>query len=164
MSSSSSLKRPNTYSKRIKDIPHVDVSINLESEYVIELDCAILTLPQAHVQALQRGIEARLRRGANGDMAQYKKKLVVYAQLLNKLVDMNDIKMQEFLRKIKSEQAVIMAKVAGGNSLKEKFMRNMPMQTRRVFEDDYDEMQKITLHQAVNYVEEVLPLLKSLAK
>lgn len=142
----------------------VTTLLDQDGKIVIELGCAIVTLPRESAQALQKGIQERLARSGSKEQQQLHKKLGIYKRMIATLVDMDDVKMQEFLRQVKAESVVVMAKVSASQAFYNKVSKNMPRQTRRAFEEDFLVMKPVTIHQAVNHIESVIPNLKSLIR
>ncbi len=124
----------------------------------------MLQLPTEVVSALQQVVEKRLNMSGEAERQAIKKKLVVFRDLANKLAHMDDRVLQKVLPQLTPEQLVTLVRLSDGDYFYRKVLRNMSKTNRRQFEEDFERLNKITEHQAVIYMEQIIPLLKKAAQ
>lgn len=78
--------------------------------------------------------------------------------------EVDDRIVQTFAPQVTPEQLVTIVRLAEGDVLREKVLRNLSKQNRRQFEEDYAALNKITVHQACLYREQLVPLIKKVAQ
>jgi len=133
-------------------------------QYQLEIGPVTFTLPEDAVTALQKVIDQRLSQGNAIDDENLKRKLVAYKVLASKMTGVDDRIVQKFAPQVTQEQLVTIVRLAEGNTLYQKILRNLSKQNRRQFEEDYAAMDKITEHNACVYMEQIVPLIKRAAK
>lgn len=133
-------------------------------EYQLEIGPVLFSLNQEVIQGLSHVIDKRLNEGGKKDKEVMKKKLAAYRVLATKMGAVDDQVVQKFVLRIRSEQLVTMVRLAEGKVLYNKVLRNLSIQNRRQFEEDYQALNKITEHQAIVYMEQIVPILKQAAQ
>jgi len=143
----------------------MDIEVRRLKSGEIQLDFGrvMLNLSPAVIKALQQTVEARLNASGEKERAALKKKLAVFRELAKKLAAVDDRIMQRMLPQLKPEQLVTLARL-GGEAVQRKIMRNLSKTNRRQFEEDYARLNRITEHQAVIYMEQIVPVLKKIAQ
>ena len=144
----------------------MDIDIRRLKDGRIQLDFGrvMLNLPPAAIEALQQVVEKRLNMSGEAERAAIRKKLAVFRDLANKLARMDDRILQWILPQLTPEQLVTLVRLSDGDYFYQKVLRNMSKTNRRQFEEDYQRLDRITQHQAVIYMEQIIPLLKQAAK
>lgn len=133
-------------------------------EYLLEIGYVTIELPQEAVSGLQQIISKRLGQGSDVDQQAFQKKLKVYRDLANKLVSADDRIIQQVALQMSPEQLVTVARLAEGERLFHKIMRNMSRQNGKQFQEDYQALTKITEQQACVNMEKVVPLIRKAAQ
>lgn len=133
-------------------------------EYLLEIGYVTIELPQEAVSGLQQIISKRLGQGSDVDQQALQKKLKVYRDLANKLVSADDRIIQQVALQMSPEQLVTVARLAEGERLFHKIMRNMSRQNGKQFQEDYQALTKITEQQACVNMEKVVPLIRKAAQ
>lgn len=133
-------------------------------DYELEIGPVLFTLNHDVIEGLEHVIKKRLNQGAAKDEASMQKKLSAYRNLATKMGAVDDKVVQKIVVRIRAEQLVTMVRLAEGKVLYNKVLRNLSTQNRRQFEDDYKSMNKITEHQAIVYMEQIVPILKHAAQ
>ncbi|BBN58853.1 FliG C-terminal domain-containing protein [Hydrogenovibrio marinus] len=133
-------------------------------EYLLEIGYVTIELPQEAVSGLQQIISKRLGQGSDIDQQALQKKLKVYRDLANKLVSTDDRIIQQVALQMSPEQLVTVARLAEGERLFHKIMRNMSRQNGKQFQEDYQALTKITEQQACVNMEKVVPLIRKAAQ
>lgn len=143
----------------------MDIEVRRLKNGEIQLDFGrvMLNLPPAVIKALQQTVEARLNASGEKERAAIKKKLAVFRELAKKLAAVDDRIMQRMLPQLTPEQLVTLARL-GGEAVLRKIERNLSKTNRRQFEEDYARLNRITEHQAVIYMEQIVPVLKKIAQ
>ena len=124
----------------------------------------MLHLPPEIIKALQHVVEKRLNMSGEAERAALEKKLAIFRDLANKLAHMDDRVLQKVLPQLTPEQLVTLVRLSEGDYFYQKVLRNMSKTNRRQFEEDYARLNRITKHQAVIYMEQIIPLLKKAAQ
>ncbi|MBD3754569.1 MAG: hypothetical protein IE937_02895 [Gammaproteobacteria bacterium] len=137
---------------------------NHDGEYLLELGPVTLTLPSAAIKALTEVIDQRLNQSDEKEQQELQKKLAAYKALATKMSEVDDRIVQTFAPQVTPEQLVTIVRLAEGDVLREKVLRNLSKQNRRQFEEDYAALNKITVHQACLYMEQLVPLIKKVAQ
>lgn len=133
-------------------------------EYLLEIGYVTIELPREAVSGLQQIISKRLGQGSDVDQQALQKKLKVYRDLANKLVSADDRIIQQVALQMSPEQLVTVARLAEGERLFHKIMRNMSRQNGKQFQEDYQALTKITEQQACVNMEKVVPLIRKAAQ
>jgi flagellar motor switch protein FliG len=143
----------------------MDIEVRRLKNGEIQLDFGrvMLNLPPAVIKALQETVEARLNASGEKERVAIKKKLAVFRDLAKKLAAVDDRIMQRMLPQLTAEQLVTLARL-GGEAVLRKIERNLSKTNRRQFEEDYARLNRITEHQAVIYMEQIVPVLKKIAQ
>lgn len=144
----------------------MDIEIHKLKNGEIRLDFGqvMLDLPPQVVEALQAVVDKRLNMSGEAERASIKKKLVIFRDLANKLAHMDDRVLQKVLPQLTPEQLVTLVRLSDGDYFYNKVLRNLSKTNRRQFEEDYARLNRITEHQAVIYMEQIIPLLKKAAQ
>ncbi|WP_127471375.1 FliG C-terminal domain-containing protein [Thiomicrorhabdus aquaedulcis] len=133
-------------------------------EFQIELGPVVFTLPVEVVKALQQVIEQRINQPSEVDAENLKRKLEAYRTLATKMASVDDRVVQKFATKVTPEQLVTIVRLAQGDVLYNKVLRNLSQQNRRQFEEDYAQLNKITEQHACLYMEQLVPTIKRAAQ
>ncbi|SIO10346.1 flagellar motor switch protein FliG [Sulfurivirga caldicuralii] len=143
----------------------MDIEVRRLKNGEIQLDFGrvMLNLQPAVIKALQQALDARLNACGEKERAAIKKKLAVFSDLAKKLAAVDDRIMQRMLSQLTAEQLVTLARL-GGEAVLRKIERNLSKTNRRQFEEDYARLNRITEHQAVIYMEQIVPVLKKIAQ
>lgn len=144
----------------------MDIEIHRLKSGEIRLDFGqvMLHLSPEVIKALQHVVEKRLNMSGEAERAAIEKKLAIFRDLANKLAHMDDRVLQKVLPQLAPEQLVTLVRLSEGDYFYRKVLRNMSKTNRRQFEEDYARLNRITKHQAVIYMEQIIPLLKKAAQ
>lgn len=133
-------------------------------EYLLEMGPVTFELSPQAVTTLQEVIHKRLNQSTDAETDSLNKKLVAYRGLASKMIAVDDRIMQKFATQVTPEQLVTLVRLADGDRLYDKVMRNLSRQNGSQFEQDYHDLNKITVHQACLYMEQVVPLIRRAAQ
>lgn len=133
-------------------------------DYQLDIGPVQFVLNQQVIKGLHHVMTQRLEQGNEQEQKVIEKKLLAYKALATKMGAVDDQVVQKFVVRIRSEQLVTMVRLAEGKVLYNKVLRNLSTQNRRQFEEDYHSLNKITEHQAVVYMEQIVPILKQAAQ
>ena len=134
-----------------------------DGEYLLDMGPVSLTLQEPVLEQLYDVIEQRLHRSGKQEAESLNKKLNAYRALAKKLVSVNDRILQALLPQLSPEQMVTMVRLAGSEMF-EKVQRNLSRQNANQFAEDYHDFNKITVHQAILHIEQIMPLIKRAAQ
>ncbi|WP_319558494.1 FliG C-terminal domain-containing protein [Thiomicrorhabdus sp.] len=134
-----------------------------DGAYILQLGNVEFDLPEDAVDALYEVVDQRLHHAENLDDENLKEKITFYHNLATKIAGIDDRLVQKFAPKVSAEQLVTIARLAEGDVLYNKILRNLSRQNRRQFEDDYAHMDKITEQHACYHMEQMVPLIKQAA-
>jgi len=123
-----------------------------------------LELPEKAIESLQKLISERLSQAVGGSTESLQRKIKTYRNLATKMIVVDDLVLQSILPKMKPEQLVTMVRLADGERLFHKVMRNLSRQNGQQFQQDYLDFDQITEHQACVYMEQIIPLIKEAAQ
>lgn len=135
-----------------------------DGEYQLEIGFVTIDLSKDAVTTLSQVVTERLGQGSPGDQQALDKKLRVYRDLANKLVNTDDRIIQKIALEMTAEQLVTVARLADGERLFHKIVRNLSRQNGKQFQDDYQAFNQITEHQACVNMERVVPLIRRAAQ
>lgn len=121
-------------------------------------------MSESAIQALQKVISERLGQSSEKDKLITEKKIQAYRQVANKLVQADNRIVQKFAVLLSAEQLITLARLAQDESLYNKIMMNLSKQNKAQFEDDYRAMKGITEKQALINMEQIIPIIKQVAK
>lgn len=133
-------------------------------ELVLEMGPVTFTLPHKVVKSLNEVITERLSEGESSSHQVLQKKLKTFRDLANKMAQVDDRVVQKFSPLVTTEQLVTITRLASGEVLYNKILRNLSRQNQRQFEEDYSAMNKITEAQACLYMEQLIPVIKQAAQ
>lgn len=142
----------------------IAASRNKNGAYQLEVGPVTFSLPVDVIKVLHQVVDERLNNNAKIDEEGLKRKLTAYRVLASKMTGVDDRIVQKFAPKVSPEQLVTIVRMAEGDALYQKVLRNLSKQNRRQFEADYAAMDKITEHNACLYMEQIVPLIKLAAK
>ena len=128
--------------------------------FALEVGPVTIEVTPEVVKNLHEVINLYLKDGQS-QSADLEKKLSVFRALADKLVRANDRVLQHFLPKLTPGQLVTLVRLSTDQKLYQKVLKNLSRTNARQFEEDYREMDKITQHQAVVYMEQIIPQLKA---
>lgn len=121
-------------------------------------------LPENAIESLQKLISDRLAQTAGGNVEGLQRKIKTYRNLATKMIVVDDVVLQSMLPKLKPEQLVTMVRLADGERLFHKVIRNLSRQNGKQFQQDYLDFDQITEHQACVYMEQIIPYIKEAAQ
>lgn len=121
-------------------------------------------LTEEAIEALQKIIGERLAQNSGGSSEALQRKIKTYRNLATKMITVDDVSLQMVLPRMKPEQLVTMVRLADGERLFHKVMRNLSRQNGQQFQQDYLDLDQITEHQAGVYMEQIIPLIKEVAQ
>jgi len=142
----------------------ISASRNKTGEYQLEIGPVMFSLPSDVVKALQQVIDQRLNQNSAIDDENAKRKMTAYRVLASKMTSVDDRIVQKFAPQVSPEQLVTIVRMAEGDGLYKKVIKNLSKQNRRQFEEDYAAMDKITEQHACLYMEQIVPLIKRAAQ
>lgn len=129
-------------------------------DFALEIDAVMIELEPAVVKSLHEVIDRYLSHSAQVNDEATQKKLQVFKALANKMVEADDRVLQQFLPKLKPAQLITLVRLSDGQKLYDKVTKNLSRTNVRQFEEDYQVMDKITVHQALINMEQIIPLIK----
>jgi flagellar motor switch protein FliG len=133
-------------------------------EFELEIGPVVFTLPVEVVKALNTLLEERLNNPSAADDESHKRKLTAYRELASKMIGVDDRIVQKFSPQVTPEQLVTIVRLAEGDALYQKVVKNLSKQNRRQFEADYADLDKITEQQACLHMEQLVPMIKLAAQ
>lgn len=133
-------------------------------EFELEIGPVVFSLSVEVVKALNTLLEQRLNHPSVADDESHQRKLTAYRVLAGKMIGVDDRIVQKFAPKVTPEQLVTIARLAEGDGLYNKIVKNLSKQNRRQFEEDYAALDKITEQNACLHMEHLVPLIKSAAQ
>jgi len=142
----------------------VTATRNKQGDYELEIGPVTLELGSQVVAALQKVIDERLNNSDAQESEQLEKKVKAYKMLATKMAGVDDRIVQQFAPRVGSAQLVTMVRLADGDALRKKVLKNLSRQNQRQFEIDEAEMGKITYQHACAYMEQIVPLIKQAAQ
>lgn len=134
-----------------------------DGRYILEMGPVFFELPISSLEMLHKLLEERLSNQSDEDLATLHKKIKAYRALASKLVAMDDRVLQKLVTKLSAEQLVTLVRLAEGERLFHKVIRNLSRQNGQQFQQDYHDLNKITLHQATLYMEQAVPMIRQAA-
>lgn len=142
----------------------VGVSRNKKGMFILEIGPVSFELSHEAVSALNNVVTQRMSKSGGTDPAVLQKKLSAYRSLATKLIAIDDRVMQHFATSVSAEQLVTLVRLADGERLFHKVVRNLSRQNAKQFQQDFHDLNKITTHQACLYMEQIVPIIKQAAK
>ena len=137
---------------------------NEQGDYELEIGPVTLEINNQVVGALQQVIDKRLNDSSSQEEALLEKKIQAYRVLATRMADVDDRIVQLFAPQVGGEQLVTMVRLAEGNGLRDKVLKNLSKQNRRQFEEDDVALGKISYQHACAYMEHVVPMIKEAAQ
>lgn len=132
--------------------------------YILETGPVSFELPQQALESLQKLVSERLEKATSSSSESLKRKISTYRNLATKMITVDDRILQSFLPQATPEQLVTLVRLAEGERLFHKVMRNMSRQNGQQFQQDYQDLNQITEHQACLYMEQIVPMIKKAAQ
>ncbi|QBZ83862.1 hypothetical protein GHNINEIG_01930 [Hydrogenovibrio crunogenus] len=132
--------------------------------YILETGPVSFELPQQALESLQKVVSDRLEKATSSSSEGLSRKLNTYRNLATKMITVDDRILQSFLPQASAEQLVTLVRLAEGERLFHKVMRNMSRQNGQQFQQDYQDLNRITEHQACLYMEQIVPMIKKAAQ
>lgn len=129
-------------------------------EFELEIGPVVFSLSIEMIKALHDLLEQRLNSSSVADDESHQRKLTAYRMLANKMIGVDDRIVQKFSPEVTPEQLVTIVRLAEGDGLYQKVIKNLSKQNRRQFEEDYAALDKITEQNACLYMEQIVPLIK----
>ncbi len=133
-------------------------------EFELEIGPVVFSLPVEVVKGLSALLEQRLNNPSDADDESLQRKLTAYRVLAGKMIVVDDRIVQKFAPQVMPEQLVTIVRLAEGDGLYNKVVKNLSKQNRRQFEEDYATLDKITEQNACLHMEHLVPLIKSAAQ
>lgn len=133
-------------------------------EFELEIGPVVFSLPVEVVKGLSTLLEQRLNNPSVADDESHQRKLTAYRVLAGKMIGVDDRIVQKFAPQVTPEQLVTIVRLAEGDGLYNKVVKNLSKQNRRQFEEDYAALDKITEQNACLHMEHLVPLIKSAAQ
>ncbi len=135
-----------------------------DGKYLLQMGYVTFELTKDAVSKLKAVISSRLNQSSIADINELQKKITIYKQLANKLVHSKDRIVQEFAVKLTPPQLVTLARLADGEMLLNKIVKNLSKQNGKQFENDFTQMHSITEYQAIINMEKIIPIIRQSAK
>jgi len=132
--------------------------------FILETGPVSFELPEQALETLQKVVSQRLGQKTSSSSESLSRKVNTYRNLATKMVSVDDRILQSFLPQATPEQLVTLVRLAEGERLFHKVMRNMSRQNGQQFQQDYQDLNQITEHQACLYMEQIVPLIKKAAQ
>jgi len=132
--------------------------------FILETGPVSFELPEQALETLQKVVSQRLGQKTSSSSESLNRKVNTYRNLATKMVSVDDRILQSFLPQATPEQLVTLVRLAEGERLFHKVMRNMSRQNGQQFQQDYQDLNQITEHQACLYMEQIVPLIKKAAQ
>lgn len=129
-------------------------------DFMIEVGPTIFNLPENVVKALADLLKNRSARSAEQDKVRMEKRLDAYRGLAQKLSALDDALVQSVLGQITPDKMVTLARLAPGDAVYNKILKNLSRQNGRQFADDYKRTDRISVHQASTQMEQMIPVLR----
>ena len=105
-----------------------------------------------------------LFRSEEQESEQLEKRVQAYRALATRMADVDDRIVQKFAPKIGTAPLIAMVRLAEGDKLRNKVLKNLSKQNQRQFEEDEAALGPITFQQACTYMEQVIPFIKQAAR
>lgn len=142
----------------------VSASRSQTGEYLLEVGPVVIELSSEAVNTLQQIVSKKLDQPSGEEADSLNKKLNAYRALATKMVAMDDRILQKFATQVSAEQLVTLVRLAEGERLFHKVIRNLSRQNGKQFQQDYHDLNKITVHQACLYMEQLVPIIRKAAQ
>jgi flagellar motor switch protein FliG len=133
-------------------------------DYQLQMGPVTLTLAPQVLHALHEVIDQRLNRCSEQEAQALDKKFQAFKVLATKMSGVDERIIQKFAPKVSAEQLVTIVRLAEGDELRHKVLRNLSQQNRRQFEEDYARLDKITVQQACVHMEQLVPTIRLAAQ
>jgi len=133
-------------------------------ENILEMGPVTLTIKDDVVKSLRSVMTQRLSQSSGAEQVVLEKKLNAYKTLASKMRGVDGRIIQKLAVQLTPEQLVTMVRLAPGQDLYKKVLENMSKSNRMQFEDDYKALDRITVHQACIYMEQIVPKIKAAAQ
>jgi flagellar motor switch protein FliG len=134
-----------------------------QDELLLTIGYVSFDLPEEALKKLTNIIATRLNQSSTMDNANLQKKITAYKKLVNKLALANDRVVQEFAISLTTEQLVTLARLADGEDMLNKIIKNLSRQNSKQFQDDFNKMTGITEQQAIINMEMAVPIIREIA-
>jgi flagellar motor switch protein FliG len=138
----------------------IEAKRKASGEFELEIGPVVFSLSIDMIKALHDLLEQRLNSSSVADDENHQRKLTAYRTLANKMIGVDDRIVQKFSPEVTPEQLVTIVRLAEGDGLYQKVVKNLSKQNRRQFEDDYAALDKITEQNACLHMEQIVPLIK----
>lgn len=137
---------------------------NETGEFLLEMGYVTIEMPAEAVATLRDVIHKRLNQSSVLEQQALEKKVKAYRALANKMIHVEDLIIQQIAVQMTPEQLVTIARLAEGDKLYQKVIKNLSKQNSRQFQEDFEVMNRITEHQACVNMEKIVPLIKKAAQ
>lgn len=134
------------------------------NEFEINISFVSFDLSLDSIKALNNVVSARLSSADSNELDEQDRKISAYRALNDKMAKVDNRIMQKLLVQMTASQQVTMARLSTNQVLYEKILGNLSKQNQRQFEEDFKHLDKISYHQAIVNMEQVLPMIKKAAK
>jgi len=135
-----------------------------KGEFQLEIGPVTFDLPRDAIDALQQVIVQRLHHSSDAGEEGILRKIKAYRTLASKMTNVDDRIVQKFASQVSPEQLVTIVRLAEGDGLYQKILRNLSKQNQRQFEEDYKALDKISEHHACLHMEQLITLIKRAAE
>ncbi len=133
-------------------------------QFQLEMGPVIFTLHEEAIEGIRKVIDQRLHHSSELDEEGGRRKIKAYRVLASKMASVDDRIVQKFAAQVSPEQLVTIVRLAEGDALYQKVLKNLSKQNRRQFEEDYKAMDKISEHHACLHMEQVITLIRRAAE
>jgi|SRR5690554_3021097 len=133
-------------------------------DYIIEAGSTIISLPQNVIAALANLMNNRKDDTDGRYKARVEQRLQTFRAFANQVSQFDGPVIQGLLSQITMEQMVTLARLADGDKVYQKIVANLSRQNARQFEDDYQRLNKITVHQASAQMDKIVPIIQRAIK
>lgn len=135
-----------------------------EGLYELEIGPVTLEIDSQVLTALQQVVSKRLNDSESHETDQLEKRVQAYRVLATRMALVDDRIVQKIVPKIGAEQLITMVRLAKGDGLRDKVLKNLSKQNKRQFEEDEAALGAISYQHACTYMEQVVPFIKQAAK
>lgn len=133
-------------------------------QFQLEMGPVVFSLPEAAIEGIRQVIDQRLHHSSELYGEGGRRKIKAYRVLASKMASVDDRIVQKFAAQVLPEQLVTIVRLAEGDALYQKVLRNLSKQNSRQFEEDYQAMDKISERHACLHMEQVITLIRRAAE
>lgn len=137
---------------------------SVEGLYELEIGPITLEIDSSVLTALQQVVSKRLDDSEGHETEQLDKCIESYRVLATRMAGVDDRIVQKFAPKVGSSQLITMVRLAKGDNLRNKVLKNLSKQNKRQFEEDEAALGEISYQSACMYMEQMVPFIKQAAR